>query len=208
MAEQLGKIEKPETEQFKDKRKLYVVPLIFCNDEAPPEYREKYEVYWAQVSQHITNLEERIGKVNHIYHESISLGGEEGIKVVEKLNPLSYAIAKEKCAAGAAFESTEDKELAAESADWERFLLIGFFSKRVADLATELYVEATHKRYEHIAKQINETLKPNEVGVLFIREGHIVQFPPDIEVFSVSPPALDNIHRWQRERASGEKREE
>ena len=207
MSEQLGKIEKPEAEQFKDKRKLYLVSLIFCNDQAPPEYSEKYKLYWAQVSQHLVNLEEKIGKVNHVYHESISLGDDEGLKVMEKLNPSSYAVAKEKCQNGAVLEATEDKELAAESADWERFILIGFFSQRVADLATELYVEATHKRYEHIARQIDTTLKPDEVGILFIREGHIVQFPPDIEVFSVSPPALDDIHRWQRERST-EKRSE
>lgn len=207
MSEQLGKIEKPEAEQFKSKRKLYVIPLIFCGDQAPPEYREKYEIYWAQVSQHLTNLEEKIGKVNHIYHESISLGSEEGLKVMAKLNPSSHTIAGEKCQAGAVLEAAEDKELAAESADWERFILIGFFSKRVADLVTELYVEATHKRYEHIAKQIDTTLKPDEVGILFIREGHYVQFPPDIEVFSVSPPALDDIHRWQRE-SIAEKRSE
>jgi len=207
MSEQLGKIEKPEAEQFKQKRKLYLVPLIFSNDQAPPEYSEKYKLYWAQVSQHLVNLEGKIGKVNHVYHESISLGDDEGLKVMEKLNPSSYAVAKEKCQNGAVLEATEDHEVAAESADWERFILIGFFSQRVADLATELYVEATHKRYEHIARQIDTTLKPDEVGLLFIREGHLVQFPPDIEVFSVSPPALDDIHRWQRERPT-EKRSE
>jgi len=207
MSEQLGKIEKPEAEQFKQKRKLYLVPLIFSNDQAPPEYSEKYKLYWAQVSQHLVNLEGKIGKVNHVYHESVSLGDDEGLKVMEKLNPSSYAVAKEKCQNGAVLEATEDHEVAAESADWERFILIGFFSQRVADLATELYVEATHKRYEHIARQIDTTLKPDEVGLLFIREGHLVQFPPDIEVFSVSPPALDDIHRWQRERPT-EKRSE
>ena len=208
MSEQLGKIEKPEAEQFKQKRKLYLIPLIFCNDQSPPEYSEKYKLYWAQVSQHLVSLEEKIGKVNHVYHESISLGDDEGLKVMEKLNPSSYAVAKEKCQNGAVLEATEDKELAAESADWERFILIGFFSQRVADLATELYVEATHKRYEHIGKHINETLKPDEVGLLFIREGHIVQFPPDIEVFSVSPPALDDIHRWKRERSTDKRSEQ
>jgi hypothetical protein len=38
--------------------------------------------------------------------------------------------------------------------------------------------------------------------LLFIREGHLVQFPPDIDVFSVAPPALDEIHRWARDRAA------
>jgi hypothetical protein len=40
------------------------------------------------------------------------------------------------------------------------------------------------------------------VALLFIREGHLVQFPRDIDVFSVAPPALDEIHRWARDRAA------
>ena len=46
------------------------------------------------------------------------------------------------------------------------------------------------------------------MGLLFIREEHLAQFPEDIEVFSVSPPALDEIHRWQREQLAGQKKEE
>ena len=56
------------------------------------------------------------------------------------------------------------------------------------------------KRYDFIARRITETLKEGETGVLFIHEKHMLQFPPDIEVFSVSPPALDEIRRWQRDR--------
>jgi hypothetical protein len=36
----------------------------------------------------------------------------------------------------------------------------------------------------------------------------MVQFPEDVEVFSVAPPALDEIHRWQREQMSGGKKDE
>ena len=32
--------------------------------------------------------------------------------------------------------------------------------------------------------------------------GNRVQFPADIEVFSVAPPALDDIHRWMRDRSA------
>ena len=50
--------------------------------------------------------------------------------------------------------------------------------------------------------KIDETLKDGDVAVLFIREGHSVQFPRDIDVFSVAPPALDEIHRWIRDHMS------
>jgi hypothetical protein len=52
-----------------------------------------------------------------------------------------------------------------------------------------------------MAKRISETLKEDEAGLLFIREEHSVQFPGDVEVFSIFPPALDEIHRWYRDQA-------
>jgi len=121
---------------------------------------------------------------------------------MERLNPSSYQIARERCRCGAVLEATEDKELAEENMDWERCLIMGFMSRKVAKMVTEFYIESSRKRYEHIARKIDDTLKADEVGVLFIREGHMVQFSPDIEVFSVAPPALDEIHRWQRDRSA------
>ncbi len=208
MAEQLGKIEKPEAEQFTSKRKLYLVPLLFSAEEAPAEYKEKVDLYWEQVEHHLGNLEGKIGRVNHVYCESITLAGDEGLKVMEKLSPRGGQAARGKCQNGAVLEATEDKELADENLDWERFLIIGFVSRKVAKKVSEFYLDASRKRYEHIARRIDETLKANEVGVLFIREGHGVQFPQDIEVFSVAPPALDEIHRWQRNRLARDEKGE
>ena len=207
MEEQLGKIEKPEAEQFKNKRKLYLVPLIFSGEESPTDYVERFNLYWEQVSRQIANLESKIGRVSHVYHESIALAGEDGLKLAEKLNPSCCQIAKSKCQSGAVLEATEDRELAEEGMDWERFLLLGFISHKVAKMVSEFYVEALRKRYEHIAQVIDETLKANEVGMLFIREDHSLQFPQDIEVFLVAPPALNEIHRWQRERLPTDKRD-
>jgi len=208
MAEQLGKIEKPDAEHFTNKRKLYLVPLIFCGEEAPDEYVERFNLYWEQVGQHVANLESKIGKVSHVYHESITLAGDDGLKLIEKLNSSSCQLVRDKCQSGAMLEATEDRELAEEAMDWERFLLMGFISQKVAKMVSEFYLEALRKRYEHIARRIDETLKANEAGILFIREGHGVQFPPDIEVFSVAPPALDEIRRWQRDRSSADKKTE
>ena len=92
--------------------------------------------------------------------------------------------------------------------DWERCLLFGFLSRGAAEKVSDLYRESAGKRYEYIARRINETLEPNEVAILFIREGHHVQFPQDIEVFMVAPPALDAIHRWLRDRPRDETAEE
>lgn len=199
MAEQLGSIEKPEAEQFIGKKKICLVPLLFCGEKAPPDYVEKFNRFWEQVNEQLTTLESRIGKVTHVYYESITESGENGLKVMEKINPPSFKIVKGKCQSGAVLEATEDKELSAECMDWERFIMMGFISQKVTKMVYESYVEASRKRYEHIANRIDETLKDSEAGILFIREDHQIQFPSHIEVFSVAPPALDDIHRWQRD---------
>jgi len=201
MAQELGKINKPEAGSFKQGRRLFVVPLLYAGKDPPSEYMEKFGLYWKQAAEHIEKLEAKVGKINRVYHESISLGGEDGLKVMERLNSKSYQIAKERCQNNAELDAIEDRELAEESMDWERCLLIGFMSDKVAMKVSESYIEASRKRYEHIGKRIDETLEGDEVAILFIREGHMVQFPKDVEVFSVAPPALNEIHRWLRDRA-------
>lgn len=202
MAQELGRIDRPEAASFKQGRKLFLVPLMYPAKDAPPDYTEKLDLYWKQATEHVANLEAKVGTVNRVYHESISVGGEDGLKIMDKLNAKSCQIARQKCQDNAELEAVEDRGLAEESMDWERCLLIGFMSDKVAMKVSEYYVEASKKRYEHIGKRIDDTLKAEEVAILFIREGHMVQFPKDIEVFSVAPPALDEIHRWLRDRAS------
>ena len=208
MAEELGKITKPEAGQFVNKRKLYLIPLLYSWNEAPPEYTEMFERYWVQVREHIDNLESKMGTVNRIYHESISVGGEEGLNILEKINPLSFAIIKDKCDSGAQVEALEDREMVEEAMDWERHLLMGFISQTVARIVSENYTDASKKRYEYIGTKLDETFKENEAALIFIREDHHVQFPPDIEVFSVAPPALNELQRWVRDRSAANAGEE
>ena len=97
-----------------------------------------------------------------------------------------------------------------EFMDWNRCLAVGLQNQKVFTTVYKSYIEASEKRNKYISGQINETLKAEEIGVLFMREGHQVQFPPDIQVFYVTPPALDEINRWFRDREvrvndSGEK---
>ena len=201
MTDELGKVEKPEAKQYEGKRKLYLVPLVYTYDGAPSDYTEKYELYWKQAQEHIRNLESKMGTVDLVYHESVTIAGDQGLEIMEKLSPLSCQITKDRCQSGAKLEVIEDAELTEETMDWERHFMMGFISNKVAKTVSELYAEASKKRYEHIANRINETLGENNAAILFIRENHRVQFPSDIEVFSIAPPALDEIHRWLRERS-------
>ena len=200
MSEELGKIEKPPVGKFKRGRKLYFVPLIYCGRESPAEYLEKFNKYWNQVENQMSELELKLGKVEKIYHELIPAGGKDGIKVIKGLNDKSYQTIKNRLDKGARLEATEDSELLTEFMDWSRCLALGLQNRKVFIKIYESYTEASKKRNEHIARQIDETLKADETGVLFMREGHQVQFPSDIQVFYVAPPALDEIKRWLRDR--------
>ena len=107
-------------------------------------------------------------------------------------------------------EATEDFELLLETLDLQRCLMMPMASATVVARLQEWHAEANRRRYEHIASRIDETLTEDGVSLLLISERHQVQFPPDIEVFYVSPPALDEFRRWlqnwaaRQQQAAGE----
>lgn len=199
MSDVIGKIEKPSAEEFKKGRKLFFVPLIYRGKESPADYIEKYEKYWPPVERQLSDLETKLGKSNKIYHELIPTGGEDGLSALRELHENSYQIVKARTDHGASFEAAEEGELLTEFMDWGRCLAIGLQSAKVFTLVYQSYVEASKKRNEYIAKRIDETLKADEIGILFMREGHQVQFPSDIQVFYISPPELDELRRWLRD---------
>ncbi len=210
MAEELGKIEKPPVENFKKGRKLIFVPVIYPAEGLPEEYLEKFNQYWEQVNKHIVDLTSKLGEVNAIFHELIAISGEDGVASLKDLDNQGYKISKTCIENKARFEALEDADLLTEFMDWSRCLVIGLQNPKVIAKIYDLYMEAGKKRNEAITKKIDATLKKNEIGIILMRENHQVQFPPDIQVFYVSPPALDDIKRWlrDREKKAGEVTEE
>ena len=200
MAEELGKIERPSVDEFMEGRKLYFVPLVFAPRELEADLSERVDRYWDQVEAHLASLEGKLGGVKRVYHELVTAGGQDGAKVIEELNQGSYKIARSRLEKGAELQAMEDRELLAEFMDWGKCLAIGLESHKALTAVYEFYREAMRKRNEFMAKQINETLKSGETAILLMREGHQVQFPSDIQVFYVAPPALDDLKRWLRER--------
>ena len=199
MAEEIGKLEKPPAEPFKPEKKIYLVPLILAGEGAPSEYKEKCACYWQQVEEHLANLETKIGQVKRIYHESITACGDEGMNVIEKFSFGSYQIVKTRYENGATLEAIEEAQLLEEVADWQRCLLIGLISEKAASTVSQFYLEASKKRHEFMANKIKETLENSEAGLLLVSEGTNLQYPDEVEVFSIFPPALDEIHRWLRD---------
>jgi hypothetical protein len=199
MSETLGKIEKPSAADYKGGRKIFFVPLVFRGKESPSGYVERYDSYWQPVESQLADLESKLGKVNRVYHELIPAGGESGLKVLKELHQKTYVIAKSRVDNGAQLEATEESDMLSEFLDWGRCLAIGLQNQRVFVTVYESYVQAGKKRNEYIARRINETLQADEIGVLFMREGHQLQFPADVQVFYISPPQLDELRRWLRD---------
>jgi len=199
MGRELGKIEKPAADDYRKGRKLFFVPLIYSSKEAPDGYLEKFDRYWQQAKESVNDLELKLGPVDRIYHEFISAPGEEGLKVLEQLNKKSHQMVLDEIQKGARLEAAEDDDLLTEFMDLSRCLGIGLQSQKLQDKLYQYYVEAGKKRSDFIANHIDETLRAEEIGILFIKEKNQVQVPSGIEVFYVAPPALDEINRWLRD---------
>ena len=196
MTTPLTQMPKPEAAQFSGQRKLFLVPIFLFPPDSPDDATQLLERYWTEVRDQIQNLERSLGAVRYVFHETIYAGGEDGLKMVEVMNPFGCSFIQALCGAGALLEATEDQAVVEEHSDWQRCLSIGLMSEKVMNLAITGIQETTQQRFDYIGQRISETLQENEVGVLFISEGHRVQFPIDVQVFFVAPPALDALRRW------------
>ena len=196
MTTPLTQMPKPEAGQYTGQRKLFLVPIFLFPPDLPDDARELLERYWSEVRDHIQSLERSLGSVQFVFHETVYSDGDEGMNLVEAMNPFGGSFIQALRSAGALLEATEDRAAVEEHSDWQRCLSIGLISEKVMNLAVTGIQETTQQRFDHIAQRISETLSDSGVGVLFISEGHRVQFPTDIQVFFVAPPALDALKRW------------
>lgn len=199
MVEELGRITRPATANYQGKRKLLLAPLISLAgplDAVPAEGTAILERYWDQVDVQVRAVQNALGSVTHVYHENLPEGGTAGLGYLEATGQGSHGLASALVEAGATLETTESMEIMAETLDLQRCLMQPLMSPNVATRLQEWFGEANHRRYEFIAEAINSTLGDDETGLLLINERHQVQFPTDIEVIYIAPPALDEFRRW------------
>lgn len=199
MSETLGKMEKPEAANFKLGRKLAFVPIIFLLvDDTDTELTSLVKRYWTEAAEQIDKLASTLDRVKKVYHELVP-AGEAGLTAIEKIGIGSYDLVKTITERGATLEETEDSEILAEFLDWGHCLSLRLESPKVFNEIYTNYAQAQQKRNEAISHKIDESLKNDEFGLVLLREEHHVQFPSDIQVFYVAPPALDALTRYMRD---------
>ena len=196
MSQELGRLDRPAAQQYAGKRKLLLLPVIHAPGVEEPAAKELLDKFWDQTRQQIASLESGLGRLRHIFHETLTEGGESGLKQLEMSNSRSHRFVQEKCQAGASLIAIEEADLLMETLDLRRFLMMPLGSQRVAQRIQEWFAESNRERYKHIAERIDASIGEDQVGLLLISEGHQVQFPSDLEVFYVAPPALDEFRRW------------
>ncbi|GAB4388460.1 MAG: hypothetical protein Kow0025_07860 [Thermodesulfovibrionales bacterium] len=199
MAE-LGRIDKPSAGEFRGKRKLYCVASVYPLKEAPEEYGELVARYWEESSRQTEKLEAS-GAVRKIFCESIYAEGEKALEALETVNALAHRMVKKRVEAGAAFLPLESREIFGPFLDWANCLNV-VRTEEVFSTVFGFYNELLQKRLARAAEVIDQNLEAEEAGLLILRDEDRVrlQFPPDIEVFLVTPPSYDDIARWLREK--------
>ena len=197
---ELGQIDRPETEIFLGKRKLYCVANIYSSEDAPDDYKELFNKYWDEVVQQIEKIEAD-GKIKKIFCEIIYDHGDESMNMLTKLNERIVQIIKKKVEEGGTLFPLESKEMLGPYTDWGNCLRV-VYTKEVFMKVLEFYTEFSDKRLQQILSIIDSNLSQAEAGLVLMKDEDRakLQFPSDIEVFLITPPSYDDIIRWFREK--------
>ena len=129
MTQELGRISRPSSAQFEGRRKLLLVPLVYGPPADAPDGVVALQNYWDQMQTQVESLQAALGGLKHIYHESLSEGGEQGLELLEKADQRSHQFVKNKCESGAVLEAAEDGEVLMETLDLQRCLMMPLYSK-------------------------------------------------------------------------------
>lgn len=222
MAE-LGKIDKPDAEKFTEKRKLYVVPILPFEEMTSQFNLEtaKIERFWGEVREKIEHFLSVYGNINTLYIEGVSEDKEHDIKLFEKYGVESnhYKLLKKLVENDAKIRGIDKEALHGKLRlvyeEYSKSFLPeikeiheGFYGKEIdfdgwrkslTDRIQEIQGEMT-KFTSDILKDMPE----NTNGILIITEGRVVEYPDNIDVFQIRPPAFDEIVRNIRDKGGFE----
>ncbi len=196
---ELGKLEKPSTDSFTGKKKLYCVPNVILFRDVPEEYAKLSNRYWADILLQLDKLE-AAWRIKKVFCENIFIGGEEALNVLEKTNEKAFELIRQKVETGALLIPIESKDILGPFIDWRNCLTV-VRTQEVFSKVYDFYIDALNKRLQHVQNTIEINLQEGEASLL-VMEDEVrakIQFTPDIEVFLVRPPSYDDLIRWLRD---------
>lgn len=213
MAE-LGKIEKPEANNFTAKRKLYVVPTLPFEELALEFNLEtaKVERFWGEVREKIEYFITTYGNISALYIEGVNEDEKIGIDFFEKFGKESnhYKLIKSLIDSGAVIKGIEKSEHINRSKllfeEYSRSFLPeikefheGFYGKNIDFEGWRNYlvkrIQETQDEMGGLASRVIGEMRENTNGVLIITDGRPIEFPEGVDVFQIRPPAFDEIAR-------------
>lgn len=219
---ELGKIEKPDIQSFREKRKLYVVPVLPF-EEMGAQFKidtPKVERFWSEVKEKLDYFAGTYGKISIIFLEGIDQENKAGIDLFDNLGRESYhyKLMKSLIDSGAVIKGIEKEEHIERSKlmfeEYSKSFLPeieelhkGFFGKDIDINGWREYLvkkiqETQDEMNKFSSKIISETSGEKGNSVLFMTEGRPIGFPAGIDVFQVRPPAFDELLRNLREKMS------
>lgn len=165
------------------------------------KHRKTVEGFWDAISRYFDSLDVKGMKV---YQDGMVGEGEVGRKIVEdtaKAGSKNYQLVAKLLERGAVLIKTEDFELVKQ--EYDRLLAItqagSIIQKIIAFIKYKLVKSILlNKRDAFIAKRIDETLEPDEKGILFIGAFHKIKnrLPESIQVREIKN--IDKVRRYQR----------
>lgn len=186
-------------------RKAYIVRLI----QPIPQlggFDRLLSDYWDAVKNQIERQETSVGPVRRIFAESVVGRGEDALVMLQQINPGAHRLARRFVDYGAVFEELEDAETLQEVIDWSQCVNAGVASQKVRGIVENGYRESTAARSAHMAKKLDEAIGNTEAALILAMSDSL-PIPAGIDRYIVSPPELDRLERWLREKVEEAQRQ-
>jgi hypothetical protein len=196
---EIGKIDKPEADQFAGKKKLYFVRIIYLMEQSPEEYAKLFSSYWDEINEQVDKMA-TAGEISKLFCESLLSTSKNALETFDRMNERAGQLIRKRIRQGAELIPFEKEEIFGPLLDWSNCLMV-VQTKEVFDKIITIYNELSTQRGEHITQTIDKNLASGETGLLLMKDEDRIklQFPKDVELFLVTPPSYDDILKWFRE---------
>lgn len=150
---------------------LLLVPRMYTEEEfktlvsvLPEDFGPRALEFWNYVED---KLQAFVGKIQKVYRDEICQGGEEALARLSSMHRENFMIVKKLVDNGAVFEATEDPTLVAESTSWAETIK----HNPLDPISLEMYQDTIRERDNYVSRRIDETLREEETGLLFLKPG-------------------------------------